>query len=213
MAKTKKAKKKAAPKKAAKKKAAPKKKTAPKKKVTATKAAKKKPAKKKAAPRKPPARASAKPASRKPAKKAASKKKAAAKPEQTVDAYIASLSGWQHVVAQMLRQAARRAAPDAQESIKWGQPVYEDGGPFAYFKAFGNSINFGFWRGAELVDPHGLLTGEGDRMRHVAIHSVQDVKLQYLEELIREAVLLNRSKGDPTKEARAPEQAAPAVTA
>ena len=61
--------------------------------------------------------------------------------------------------------------------------------------------NLAFGAVPELVDPHKLLTGDGDRMRHITIKSVQDVKPQYLEELIREAVLLNRAKGDPTKRA------------
>jgi hypothetical protein len=180
MAKTKKKK---ATKKAATKKAATKKKAA-----TRKKAAPKKVAAKKAAPKKPAA------------KKAASTKEAAStEAGKTVDQYIAELHGWQHLVAQMLRRSVKRAAPDAKESIKWAQPVYEDHGPFAYFKAFGNTLNFGFWRGAEMADPHKLLTGDGDRMRHVTMRSPEDVQPQYLEELIREAVVLNRAKGDPTK--------------
>lgn len=153
------------------------------KKKTKKKVAKKAPAKKRSAP--------------KTAKKVAAPKKDGA--EKTVDAYIGGLRGWQQLVARMLRQCVRRAAPDAKESIKWAQPVYEDNGPFAYFKAFGNTVNFGFWRGADMADPHKLLKGEGEKMRHITMRSPQDLQPQYLEELIREAVALNRSKGDPTK--------------
>ncbi len=42
------------------------------------------------------------------------------------------------------------------------QPVYENNGPFAYIKAFKNSVNFGFCRGIDLEDPENLLQGTGD---------------------------------------------------
>ncbi len=63
----------------------------------------------------------------------------------------------------------QKAAPEASESIKWAQPVYESNGPFAYIKAFKNAVNFGFWRGVDLDDPQGLLAGDGDKMRHVKL--------------------------------------------
>ena len=66
---------------------------------------------------------------------------------KTVDEYIAGLEGWKSDVGAELQRIVRAAAPDAKESIKWAQPVYESDGPFSYFKAFKNSVNFGFWRG------------------------------------------------------------------
>jgi hypothetical protein len=73
--------------------------------------------------------------------------------DKTVDGYIAGLEGWQAEIVSALRQLILDAAPDATESIKWSQPVYEDNGPFCHIKVFKNNVNFGFWRGAELPDP------------------------------------------------------------
>jgi hypothetical protein len=119
--------------------------------------------------------------------------------EKTVDAYIAGLEGWKGEVASKVRQIVLEAAPDAVESIKWAQPVYETNGPFCYMKAFENSVNFGFWRGVELEDPKGLLQGTGEKMRHVKLTGIDDVDEAALAGFVRQAVQLNLTKGDPTK--------------
>ncbi len=38
--------------------------------------------------------------------------------------------------------------------------------PFAYVDSFTSHVNVGFFRGAALDDPAGLLEGTGKRMRH-----------------------------------------------
>src|SRR5690606_5281892 len=98
-------------------------------------------------------------------------RKAAAKPargggKKSVAGYVAALAGWRKQAAQRLRDVIRSAAPGCSESFKWGQPVYEDHGPFCYFRANADHLTFGFWRGEELDDPFGRLEGTGDRMRH-----------------------------------------------
>jgi hypothetical protein len=118
---------------------------------------------------------------------------------KTVDGYIASLAGWQAEVVSRVRDLVRAAAPEAKESIKWAQPVFEQDGPFAYVKSFKHSVNFGFWRGAELDDPHGLLQGTGEKMRHIKLAGVDDIREEALAGFVRQAVALNRAKGDPTK--------------
>ncbi len=119
--------------------------------------------------------------------------------DKTVDAYIVGLDGWKAEVAARIRTIIKDAAPEAEESIKWAQPVYEFNGPFSYFKAFKNSVNFGFWRGVDLDDPKGLLQGDGDKMRHIKLTSVEDIDEQALGDFVRQAVRLNFEKGDPTK--------------
>jgi hypothetical protein len=94
-----------------------------------------------------------------------------------VDDYVANkLNADQAEIVNSLRVIVRAAAPKAAESIKWGQPVYEENGPLAYIKPSKSHITFGFWRGAELADPNGMLVGEGDRMKHVKIASMKDIR-------------------------------------
>ncbi|HLF80488.1 MAG TPA: DUF1801 domain-containing protein [Anaerolineales bacterium] len=118
---------------------------------------------------------------------------------KTVDEYIAGLQGWQQELVAAIRAIVQEAAPEASESIKWAQPVYEVGGPFAYIKAHSGSVNFGFWRGVDLTDPGGLLEGTGDKMRHVKLAGMSDIRKQAFQNFVRQAIQLNQTKGDPTK--------------
>lgn len=123
-------------------------------------------------------------------------------PEQqrrSVDEYVAAIPESLRPVATALRSAVREAAPDARESIKWGQPVYESNGPFAALKAQPRWITLTFWRGAALGDPSGVLAGEGDRMRHARFATTDEVRADVVGALVREAVALNAELGDPTK--------------
>ena len=119
--------------------------------------------------------------------------------EKTVDEYISSLNDKQADIVSSVRQIVREAAPNADEAIKWAQPVYSSNGPFAYIKAFKNSVNFGFWRGVELKDPKGLLQGSGDKMRHVKLTTTDDIDAEAFSDFILQAMQLNQTKGDPTK--------------
>lgn len=188
----------------------------------AAKAAKKpatpKPAAKKAAPPKPaPPKAAApkpapKPAAKKPAaKKAAPEEKAAPdkKPARTVakvspnkgmdvGAWIGKFtSGWQAEALQTLVKLVLDTEPGATVSIKWNQPVFELNGPFAFIKPAKAHVTFGFWRGAEMSDPKGLLA-KGGRMGHIKYTSLAAIDKAALGPIIRTAVKLNREKGNPT---------------
>jgi hypothetical protein len=167
------------------KKAAPKaaKAAAPKKKVKA-KAATKKPAAKK------------KPAM---AKKPYVAPKVSPLKGMSPDDWAGRLQGWHADALRIIRALVTRHAPAATLAIKWGQPVWEQNGPFAWAKPSAGHFSFGFWRGAELEDPGGHLEGEGDRMRHVKIKSAGDLDTLPLEGYVKQAVALNDAKGDPTK--------------
>jgi hypothetical protein len=118
---------------------------------------------------------------------------------KSVDEYLNEVKGWQKDVVSALRVLVLETAPEVKEVWKWSQPVYEDHGPFAYIKAFKNSVNFGFWRGIDLDDPQGLLEGDGNKMRHVKLAGMQDFHKEAFKDMVRTAVALNRAKGDPTK--------------
>ncbi|MGH7541586.1 MAG: DUF1801 domain-containing protein [Gemmatimonadota bacterium] len=117
----------------------------------------------------------------------------------TIDDYAKGFDDWRGDVVRELDALVRSAAPGATASIKWAQPVYEQGGPVAYVKAFSKTVNLGFWRGVDLSDPDGVLVGTGDRMRHVAISDPADVNEARFSAWVKQAVELNASRGDPTK--------------
>ena len=119
---------------------------------------------------------------------------------KTIDEYIEGLGGdWRSATVADLRRVVDEAAPDAKASIKWAQPVWESNGPFAYVKAFGRSVNIGFWRGAQLDDPAGILEGDGDRMKHVTLREGDAIPADALAGFVKQAVELNRELGNPAQ--------------
>ena len=117
---------------------------------------------------------------------------------KTIDEYIAGLGGdWRAELVGELRRVVDAAAPKATGSIKWAQPVWESKGPFAHVKAFSQTVNIGFWRGAQLDDPAGILEGEGDRMKHVTLREGDPVRADELSAFVRQAVALNGELGSP----------------
>jgi hypothetical protein len=119
--------------------------------------------------------------------------------KKTVDEYVSGLEGWRAEALSALRQLVREAAPEAEEAIKWAQPVYSQNGPLCYIRAFDNHVSLGFWRGTELQAAEGLLTGEGQKMAHISFSSREDINPNVLTPLVKQAVELNQTLGDPTK--------------
>lgn len=129
----------------------------------------------------------------------AAKKKRAARPS-TVDAYVQTLPPPMQAMVNRIRALVAAASPEAIEAFKWAQPVYEASGPFAYLRAHQSHLNFGFWRGALLEAPEGLLEGTGTRMRHLKIAAPTDIDDETFKDLVRQAVLLNSRLGNPTQQ-------------
>jgi hypothetical protein len=107
-------------------------------------------------------------------------------------------TGWKGVAVMRLLAIARGALPKAAVSIKWGHPVIEEGGPVAFIKVASAHVTLGFWRGAELRDPDGVLQG-GERMKHIKITSLDELDEKRIVGLLGQAGALNRKLGDPTR--------------
>jgi hypothetical protein len=73
-------------------------------------------------------------------------------------------------IAQRWFARVKRCGDDVRELLHDGCPVacVEDAA-FAYVNTFKSHVNVGFFCGALLEDPQGLLEGSGKRMRHVKI--------------------------------------------
>jgi hypothetical protein len=64
----------------------------------------------------------------------------------------------------------RHCGDDVCELLHDGCPVACVGdAPFGYVNAFTGHVNVGFFQGAQLDDPAGMLLGSGKRMRHVKL--------------------------------------------
>jgi len=117
----------------------------------------------------------------------------------SVDAYVASFDDWRGETMAALAALVRETTPNATDAIKWAQPVFSLDGPMIFMKAAKAHVTFGFWRGADLDDPKGLLEGSGKRMAHVKLREGQRIPKTALRALVKQATRLNREHGDPTK--------------
>lgn len=81
-------------------------------------------------------------------------------PAPNPDAYVAALSGWQHVAVEQLRAAVLGSAA-LDEVIKWGHLVYLSNGPALLIRAEESRVLFGFWRGQRLREMDPLLKPGG----------------------------------------------------
>jgi len=82
----------------------------------------------------------------------------------------------------------RGCGADVRELLHDGHPTACVGdAAFGYVNAFTAHVNVGFFHGAMLDDPAGLLEGIGKRMRHVKLRFAQQVNPVALRELIAAA--------------------------
>jgi hypothetical protein len=89
----------------------------------------------------------------------------------------------------------RGCGADVRELLHDGHPTACVGdAAFGYINAFTAHVNVGFFHGAMLDDPAGLLEGTGKRMRHVKLRFTQHVKAAALRELIAAAYRDIRSR-------------------
>jgi hypothetical protein len=84
----------------------------------------------------------------------------------------------------------RNCGSDVRELLHDGHPTACVGdAAFAYTNAFTAHVNVGFFQGASLPDPAGLLQGKGRYMRHVKLKPGTAVDASSLEGLITVAYL------------------------
>jgi hypothetical protein len=91
-------------------------------------------------------------------------------------------------IARQWFEQMRRCGDDVRELMHDGCPVACVGdAAFGYVNTFRSHVNVGFFHGALLEDPDGLLEGSGKRMRHVKVKPGSDLDTDALSELIRAA--------------------------
>jgi len=90
--------------------------------------------------------------------------------------------------AQPWFEQMRACGDDVRELLHDGHPTacVEDAA-FCYVDAFAAHVNVGFFQGASLPDPAGLLEGAGKRMRHVKLRWGEPVNEAALGALIKAA--------------------------
>ena len=91
-------------------------------------------------------------------------------------------------MAQPWFERMRGCGPDVAELVHDRCPTACVGdAAFAYVNAFSAHVNVGFFQGASLEDPAGLLQGSGKRMRHVKLRWGEPANEAALNDLIAAA--------------------------
>ena len=110
------------------------------------------------------------------------------KRDPAVDAWMHKHSGQLGVIAQRWFEVMRVCGDDVREVLHDGHPTACVGdAAFGYVNVFKAHVNVGFFRGAEIADPHRILEGAGKFMRHVKLNSSRDVDAAALRKLIETA--------------------------
>ncbi len=91
-------------------------------------------------------------------------------------------------IARRWFEVMRDCGDDVRELLHDGYPTAcVADAAFAYVNAFTAHVNVGFFRGAEIADPQGLLEGTGKFGRHVKLRPERDVDATALAQLIETA--------------------------
>jgi len=117
-----------------------------------------------------------------------------------VEAWFSQPDRELRLVVQPWFEQMRACGPDVRELLQDGCPTacVEDAA-FGYVNAFAGHASVGFFWGAELADPAGLLEGAGKRMRHVKLYWGREVDVEALGALIAAAYRDMRARlGSPT---------------
>jgi len=112
----------------------------------------------------------------------------AVKWDPAVEIWMHKHSGQLGALAQRWFEVMRACGDDVRELLHDGHPTAcVDDAAFGYVNVFKAHVNVGFFRGAEIADPHGILEGTGKFMRHVKLRPEQDVDAAALIGLIETA--------------------------
>ena len=90
--------------------------------------------------------------------------------DPAIDAWMEEHTGELGAIAQEWFEVMRKCGDEVRELLHDGCPVACLGDtPFGYVNVFTSHVNVGFYQGAALPDPAGLLQGAGKFMRHVKL--------------------------------------------
>lgn len=112
------------------------------------------------------------------------------KRDPAVDTWLLGHSDELGLMARRWFEAMRGCGDDVRELLHDGHPTACVGdAAFGYVNAFRDHVNVGFFCGAALADPDGLLEGTGKFMRHVKLKSGKSANSAALLELIEAAYM------------------------
>ena len=114
-------------------------------------------------------------------------------PSQLITRHNAQLPDWRGQQLARLRKLILATDPRVVKEWKWDTPVWSHKGNVVAAGAFKDHVKLNFFKGALLLDPHGLFNAgfEAKTSRGIDLHQGDKINETALKELIRAAVALN----------------------
>ena len=110
------------------------------------------------------------------------------------DEYLEAQSPKNQAIIRALRRFVKRIEPKLSEAVKWGNGCWIGSkGPVAYVYSDTEYVQFGFFNGASLEDPKGLLQGNGQYVRHIKVRSRSAIDPPAFAALLWQAVRVGRA--------------------
>ena len=110
------------------------------------------------------------------------------------DAWLAEQSADLRDVLAEIRAAIVASGHNFREGIKWGSPSYwlpeVSRRNICYIAPHTDYVRLGFFNGALMPDPDGILEGTGKKLRHVKVYKVDDTNRQTLTDYVTAATKL-----------------------
>lgn len=103
--------------------------------------------------------------------------------DRRVEAYIEKQKSPQKKILQKLRIIFHKTLPDCKEESAWGVIAYAKGK--FYIAAMKNRVHVGFAINGLSKEEIDLFEGSGKTMRHIKIHSLEDIDEKELVKLIK----------------------------
>ncbi len=108
--------------------------------------------------------------------------------DPAIEKWMSGHRGESGAVARTWFEVMRQCGDEVRELLHDGCPVACFGDtPFGYVNVFSTHVNVGFFQGAALRDPDGLLQGTGRFMRHVKLRPGERADAGALRRLIEAA--------------------------
>ncbi len=110
------------------------------------------------------------------------------------DAWLADQATESHKLIRELRSVIIDSGYDFEEGIKWGTPGYwlpeVSRRNIVYLAPHNEYVRLGFFNGATMPDPDGLMQGTGKKLRHIKVHKLSPELRNTLVSYVKAAAAL-----------------------
>lgn len=110
------------------------------------------------------------------------------------DEYIAAFEGEIKSRLEQMRATIKKAAPEAEETISYGMPVYKLNGPLVYFAGYKNHTGF-YPMPAALIEFKKELAGYKSSKGAVQFPHSQPLPLDLVTQMVKFRVAKNQEEG------------------